>query len=335
MLQVENLKQKYNVYSVSFLFSIIVHLVFILFLVVSIQTKVKPSSMTMASGDIIQASMVDEKQVQNQIKRLETQEIQKKQEEQKKQELLRGEEQKKIEALKQMNQKMEQAAIAQEQANLKAQKVKEELQKTKEDEQSHLAQIRMEKEKEQKALEALKKEKAKEEKRLAAIDEKRQEEQERATQMRLEREKEEKKKKELLEAKRKVEEDKKMSALKAEEDARIAAENAERLRLAQGEFKKYEGIIRDKVKGCWVRPSGLPSKLQCKLEINAMPDGEVINVKIVASSGNEAFDQSAIAAVRKAVPLPFPQGEPDVMNLLRHFTLEFIPDENSEVANEM
>lgn len=299
----------------------------------TVQTNQKISSMPQPSGDIIQAAVMDEKQVQHLVKQPEKQlehdnnaDIQKK-----------NEEQKKIEALKQLNQKLAQASEMQAQEQSKALKITQELQKTKEEEQAHLAELRMEKEKERKALEALKKEKAKEEKRLMAMDEKRQEEQDRATQMRLEREKEErhrkeleKKKKESLEVARKLEEDKKQAALRAKEEARIASENAQRLQLAQGEFRKYESIIKDKVKGSWVRPSGLPPKLQCKLEINAMPDGEVVNVKVVNSSGNEAFDQSAIAAVRKAVPLPFPQGEPDVMNLFRHFTLEFIPDENSE-----
>jgi len=315
---VRSLKIKYGK---SFLFSCVVHLALIILLLTSIQTSVKKASLPKASGEIVQATVVDEKRVQTEAKRLETQENQKKLEEQKQAEMVAHKEQ--------------QAAQDRAKEQAKLLKLKQELEKTKEDEQNRLAEIRLAKEKEKKELESLKEAKAKEEKRLAALDEKRQEEQERATQMRLEREKEERKKKEkaALANKQKLEEEKKQAALQAQEDARLAQENAQRNQWVQGEFNKYESMVKDKVKGCWLRPMGLPSGLKCKLEINAMPDGDVVNVKVIQSSGNEAFDQSAIAAVRKAVPLPFPKGEPDVMDLFRHFTFEFIPDDSSEVVD--
>ena len=71
---------------------------------------------------------------------------------------------------------------------------------------------------------------------------------------------------------------------------------------------------------------GLPPGLECELTVRTVPGGEVINVAISRSSGNEIFDRRAIAAVEKASPLPLPGDAATFDRLkLRQFAFNFKP----------
>ena len=52
----------------------------------------------------------------------------------------------------------------------------------------------------------------------------------------------------------------------------------------------------------------------------------VLNVSVLKSSGNEALDRSAIAAVNKASPLPVPK-DSAAFSAFRNFTLTVKPEE--------
>jgi TonB family protein len=61
------------------------------------------------------------------------------------------------------------------------------------------------------------------------------------------------------------------------------------------------------------------------LRIRQVPGGEVLNVRILRSSGDPGFDQSAESAVLKASPLPVPS-DPRLFNAeFRELDLEFSP----------
>jgi colicin import membrane protein len=45
--------------------------------------------------------------------------------------------------------------------------------------------------------------------------------------------------------------------------------------------------------------------MQVTLLIQLIPTGEVVNVSVVKSSGNDAFDQSAVNAVRRVSKFPY------------------------------
>ena len=64
--------------------------------------------------------------------------------------------------------------------------------------------------------------------------------------------------------------------------------------------------------------------LSCTLRIVMTGSGAVTDVQIVQSSGDTAFDNSAIAAVQKASPLPTPS-DPDVLAKFRTFNFRFKP----------
>ena len=57
----------------------------------------------------------------------------------------------------------------------------------------------------------------------------------------------------------------------------------------------------------WLRPKGMPKDLTCKVRVTQIPSGDVIDVTIIESSSNVAFDNSVTAAVLKSSPLPLPK----------------------------
>jgi len=62
------------------------------------------------------------------------------------------------------------------------------------------------------------------------------------------------------------------------------------------------------------------------VSVRLIPGGEVVpnSVRIVQSSGHPAFDQSVVAAVYNASPLPVPSG-PSFERFFREFDLTFSP----------
>lgn len=56
----------------------------------------------------------------------------------------------------------------------------------------------------------------------------------------------------------------------------------------------------------WLRPPRLPRGLAAQLRVKLLPDGNVVSVDVISSSGNLKFDNSLLNAVLKASPLPLP-----------------------------
>jgi len=136
-------------------------------------------------------------------------------------------------------------------------------------------------------------------------------------------------KKAEAEKKRKAEEARKKAAAEREMRERLAAEQerlrAQRESAMQRIVDQYGLYIKEKVQRSWIRPSGSNASLSCTVNVRLIPGGEVVDVKIVRGSGNEAFDRSVEAAVFRASPLPVPK-DPEVMEKFRSITFEFNPD---------
>jgi colicin import membrane protein len=132
----------------------------------------------------------------------------------------------------------------------------------------------------------------------------------------------EKKRKEEEEAKRKVGEEKLKQAMAAEE-ARLREEesrlNAQR---RAGMVNQYLAGITRKVQGNWLRLPGMPQDFSCKVWLKQIPSGEIIDVRIIESSGNIMLDRSVEAAVWKSSPLPAPPS-PDIFD--REVIITFVP----------
>jgi colicin import membrane protein len=93
--------------------------------------------------------------------------------------------------------------------------------------------------------------------------------------------------------------------LAEEEKARSAAKVARAARMAP-EVDKYKAAIRQKVERNWIRPASSRKGLQCTVHVRQAPGGEVLEAKVVRSSGDPIYDRSVENAVYKASPLPTP-----------------------------
>src|SRR3990167_7285553 len=98
-----------------------------------------------------------------------------------------------------------------------------------------------------------------------------------------------------------------------------AAASAARQKYIQTEKQKYIGLIQAKVKRNWLKSS--ESEI-CVVSLRLGADGTVLDV--LSANGNEAQCRAAVAALRKAEPLPVPQ-EPDVFDEFRSLRLPFDP----------
>ncbi|MDG4562949.1 MAG: energy transducer TonB, partial [Candidatus Competibacter sp.] len=131
------------------------------------------------------------------------------------------------------------------------------------------------------------------------------------------------------EAKRQAEEARKAAAeearRKAEEDARRKAEEARKLALelaareAAGNFAR--SVIQPYVKRQWNPPPNSYSGLSCELLVTVASSGVVTQVRVIRSSGDSLFDNSAMAAVRRASPLPMP-GKAEQASILARESLK-------------
>ena len=138
------------------------------------------------------------------------------------------------------------------------------------------------------------------------------------------------------EAKRQKQEELKL----AEEDRkRLDAEEALKAQLAEEQrqlqetqnrqdlnvINSYQGRIRNAI----VREFnivGLPTDtgLSCIFQIRMIPGGDVVEARILKTSGNLLFDSRAEIAVKRASPLPVPN-DPRIFAKMREFRLIFDP----------
>ena len=88
---------------------------------------------------------------------------------------------------------------------------------------------------------------------------------------------------------------------------------------------RWVPLITSQVRQFWVRPQGQRQDLQTVINLRLEPGGAVIpgSVRVVESSGKAAFDQSVIAAIYRASPLPVPDG--DEFDLFRDLNFRFQP----------
>ena len=94
---------------------------------------------------------------------------------------------------------------------------------------------------------------------------------------------------------------------------------------SQGEIDKYKALIIQAISSQWIVPPNLPQNISCELDVRIAPGGVVLQVSIARSSGNPVLDNSAIAAVNKASPLPVPS-VPGLFDQFRELHLTVKPD---------
>ena len=153
----------------------------------------------------------------------------------------------------------------------------------------------------------------------------------------------EKKKQEAQDAKKKAADDKhKAEDAKKQADSKrqaaqakaladeLANEESELAAAAQGrqdqsQLARFTAAILRQVSNNFVAPD-FKSGLKCTLLVRMIPGGEVVDARVVKSSGNPTFDRQAELAVRKASPLPVPD-EPRLFQQMKEIQFEFDPSE--------
>lgn len=91
------------------------------------------------------------------------------------------------------------------------------------------------------------------------------------------------------------------------------------------ESEKYQAMIREKLSQAWFPPSSATEEMTVRLQITLLPTGELVSVKVMASSGNTAFDNSALGAVKSLNRYPVPSERDAFEAYFRQFTIEFNP----------
>ena len=89
----------------------------------------------------------------------------------------------------------------------------------------------------------------------------------------------------------------------------------------------YVANIQDRIVSKWSRPPSARNGMRCILRVVLLPTGEVLQASVEESSGNEAFDNSAVRAVFRASNLPVPEDNFLFEKSFREFTLLFRPDD--------
>lgn len=124
---------------------------------------------------------------------------------------------------------------------------------------------------------------------------------EKAAAEKLKKEQEEKQKEKLLKE-LELERQQELERTIAAENAKLAADKqaAEDDIIAQS----YNQIIDEKVSANWSRPPSSRNDMVVLVRIQLVPTGVVVGAEVVKSSGDKAFDRSAVQAVKKAERFP-------------------------------
>lgn len=142
-------------------------------------------------------------------------------------------------------------------------------------------------------------------------------------------------KKKIEEAERKERE---AQAQREREQQRLQQEFEEALKKEEGmlleqeyatEAQSYASKIKQRIESNWSPPPSARTGMQCELSIQLVPTGRVVAVNLIKSSGNSAFDRSAIQAVKKVELFPeVKEMSPEVFERhFRKFTMLFNPQD--------
>jgi len=113
------------------------------------------------------------------------------------------------------------------------------------------------------------------------------------------------------------------AALKKAAEAKAMA----RAKYVASEVDTYSTLIQQTIGRFWNRPPSARNGMQVMLKLQLLPGGELNSVSISRSSGNAAFDRSAVNAVKRAGSFTVP---PDVEIFDKHFrafTVTFKPED--------
>ncbi|MFP6806576.1 MAG: cell envelope integrity protein TolA [Pseudomonadales bacterium] len=89
----------------------------------------------------------------------------------------------------------------------------------------------------------------------------------------------------------------------------------------------YVSQMQQEIIQNWSRPPSARNGMEALLRVFLVPTGEVVNVVVEESSGNDAFDRSALQAVLKAERFQVPPESRQFERNFREFTVLFRPED--------
>lgn len=133
---------------------------------------------------------------------------------------------------------------------------------------------------------------------------------------------------------------KELKARKRAEEQRLLEQDAEERRLAMKETMRaeiaaaasvevgrFQDMIRSKIRRNIVGiPPDLAADAKAEFKVTMLPGGMVMDVQLVKSSGNRAYDDAAERAIYKAQPLPLPM-DVGLQKLFRELRLTIRPQD--------
>jgi colicin import membrane protein len=271
--------------------AIVAHLVFVAILVVSFQFSEAPLAPPGQPQDIIEAEAIDEKVIQAELNRIKAAEQRKKDEVRKARE-----------------------------SRLQEQRRKEELKRQRAAEAKKLKEQQAAEKKRLAELEKKRKEQLAAEKKRQETERKRQEEEARLAKLEQQRKEEERKKAIQAEIAREEAE-----LQKQQEAERLARQAEARRQAQQSEIDKYRSLIQEEITRHWNIPATAAQELKCKVKVRLISSGDVVDVQIIESSGDPAFDNSVEKAVYRAAPLSVPPVESGLFDKFREVDFTFDP----------
>ena len=274
--------------------SLILHLVVGVLLLFSFEFTPQPKTQIRQDVNVVQAVVIDKKQVDLELER-----IRKIEEEKHKKEKQR------LDELEKKTNNLEERRKEEEKKLAEAKKKKEQEQKKLKEEQVRLKKLEKEKAE-------LKKKRELEEKKIKEAEAKAEKlkAEDKARQQKIAEEKK------VAENNRREKE--LADAMNAEETAKQASKDQELINRISNNIKRSIESKFNKV--------GLPDDLECELRVRLVPGGDVIDVTIAKSSGHDIFDRRAVNATQKASPLPVPDDVETFERLdLREIKLYFKP----------
>lgn len=108
------------------------------------------------------------------------------------------------------------------------------------------------------------------------------------------------------------------------EQNRLAAlaEKEQRAAANRRGLESYAAKIRAKVRGNIVLPPGISGNPEAIFEVNQLPGGDVLSIRLKRSSGVPALDDAIERAIKKSSPLPLPD---DPSQFLRNLEIKYRP----------
>lgn len=106
-----------------------------------------------------------------------------------------------------------------------------------------------------------------------------------------------------------------------------ALANMQMQQLSKQEANRYIAMIQDAVKRHWKVPVSLGHVNNPVVELKLRPDGSVVSIRILESSGDVSLDASLSRAIRAAAPFTLPQKQ---FEAFRDNKITFVPQVNQK-----